>query len=49
MTEKVLKILVKRGCNAEHAAELIIKNLADAQRMFPEARAAKLAEVVTYL
>lgn len=49
MKEKVLKILVKRGCNAEHAAELINKNLADAQKMFPEAKAAKLADVVICL
>ena len=49
MKAKVLKVLVKRGFNAEFAANLIDKNLADAQKMFPEAKAAKLAEVVSYL
>lgn len=49
MENKVLKVLVKRGCNAEFASELINKNLKDAQRMFPEAKAAKLAEVVSCL
>lgn len=49
MENKVLKVLVKRGFNAEFAVELISKNLADAQRMFPEAKAAKLAEAVSCL
>lgn len=49
MENKVLKILVKRGFNAEFADELINKNLADAQKMFPEAKASKLAEVVSCL
>lgn len=49
MKEKVLKVLVKRGFNQEFASELINKNLADAHKMFPDAKAAKLAEIVTCL
>jgi hypothetical protein len=49
MEKKVLKVLVRRGFNAEFAAELINKNLMDAKRMFPEAKASKLAEVVSCL
>lgn len=49
MEKKVIALMVKRGFNEEMAAELVAKNLADAERMFPEAKAAKLADVVACL
>lgn len=49
MENKVIALMVKRGFNIETATNMVTKNLADAQRMFPEAKAAKLADVVACL
>lgn len=49
MKDKVISLLIKRGWNPEDAARITERELPHALRMFPEARAAKLAEVVACL
>ncbi|QPI17917.1 hypothetical protein POP12_125 [Pectobacterium phage POP12] len=49
MKSKVEKILVKRGNNVESVKKMIDENLELAMRMYPEAKAAKLAEILVCL
>ncbi|AEX26496.1 hypothetical protein KP27_019 [Klebsiella phage KP27] len=43
---KVVKALVKNGFNEENAVVMVEKNLDDALKIRPEAKPAKLAEVI---
>jgi len=49
MKEKVLKLLVKRGNKQEDSQKMIDNNLQIALKMYPDAKPAKIAEVLTYL
>ncbi|MFC4221872.1 hypothetical protein ECF2_0086 [Enterobacter phage EC-F2] len=43
---KVVKVLVKNGFNENDAVAMVEKNLNDALKVRPEAKPAKLAEVI---
>lgn len=49
METKTLKLLIKRGMNENDAKELLTTHFAMAIRMYPEAKASKLLEVISYL
>lgn len=48
MKSKVIKLLVKRGMDEKSAIKLVEKELEAAMKCYQEAKASKLAEIVTY-
>lgn len=48
MKEKVIKLLIKRGMDEDTAVRLVEKELDMAMKCYPDAKASKLAEIVTY-
>ena len=48
MKAKVIALLIKRGWNTDLAHDLVEKELETAMKCYPEAKASKLAELVTY-
>ena len=49
MKEKVLKLIIKWGQNKETAEQLVNESIDIALKMYPDARPAKIAEVITYI
>lgn len=48
MKNKVIKLLVKNGMNEKDAIKLVEKELETAMKCYPDAKASRLAEIVTY-
>lgn len=49
MESKIIALLIKRGWNEKSAQNMVADNIKCAISMFPEAKAAKLAEVIICL
>ena len=49
MKEKIIKRLIKHGSNKEDAIKMVNENYETAIKMFPDAKVAKIKEVITYI